>query len=96
MPDIHLRGHPVPWLITGAVLLAAPLLYVARLLKARHDLKHLPLHVLRGPDGMEAHISPLGAVIQRLYVPDAQGNLEDVVLGFDSMEPYAVLLCAAG
>ncbi|KAK9909437.1 hypothetical protein WJX75_002259 [Coccomyxa subellipsoidea] len=38
---------------------------------------------------MEVHISPLGGVIQRLFVPDIEGNLEDVVLGFDDMAPYA-------
>ena len=90
MPAMHLRSHPVPWLITGAVLLAGPILYAARRMKAWHYLRRLPTHVLQGPDGMEAHISPLGAVIQRLVVPDARGVLEDVVLGFDSIEPYAV------
>ncbi|CAL8467654.1 g7192 [Coccomyxa elongata] len=37
---------------------------------------------------MEVHISPLGGVIQRLLVPDAEGKLEDVVLGFDDMALY--------
>ena len=125
-----LRGNALPWIISGAAVLAVPLLYVGKKLKSWYQLKHLPTHVLKGPNGLEAHISPLGAVIQRLYVPDAQGNLEDVrqrgitflsfavvlamhalrtvadelsniftslfplqqvVLGFDSMEPYAVL-----
>ena len=37
---------------------------------------------------LEAHISDLGATIQRLYVPDANGALSDVVLGFDNPTDY--------
>ncbi|XP_010265811.1 PREDICTED: aldose 1-epimerase-like [Nelumbo nucifera] len=33
-------------------------------------------------------ISNYGATITSLLVPDKQGNLTDVVLGFDSLEPY--------
>lgn len=35
-----------------------------------------------------AKISNVGATITSLLVPDAQGNLADVVLGFDSLDPY--------
>ena len=35
-----------------------------------------------------AHITDLGATIQRLYVPDRNGKLEDVALGFDTAEEY--------
>jgi hypothetical protein len=73
-----------------AAAAALPAVHVVKKLKRRWDIKHLPVHVLRGPDGMEAHISPLGAVIQRFLVPDARGILADIVLGFDDMEPYAV------
>lgn len=38
--------------------------------------------------GLEAHILDLGATLQRLYVPDAEGRLADVVLGFDRPEDY--------
>ena len=38
--------------------------------------------------GLEAHITDLGATLQRLYVPDANGQLADVVLGFDCPEDY--------
>lgn len=36
-----------------------------------------------------AHITDFGATIHRLYVPDAKGQLDDVVLGFDTAEEYA-------
>ena len=44
--------------------------------------------VLKNSKGVEVHILAAGAVIQRLYVPDRLGKLEDIVLGFDSSEPY--------
>ena len=37
---------------------------------------------------MRAEISDLGATLVRLYVPDSEGNLADVVLGFDRPEQY--------
>lgn len=37
---------------------------------------------------LEAQISDFGATLVRLYVPDSQGNLADVVLGFDSAADY--------
>ncbi|XP_058108079.1 uncharacterized protein LOC131251412 [Magnolia sinica] len=37
---------------------------------------------------MVVKISNWGATITSLHVPDANGNLADVVLGFDTLEPY--------
>lgn len=39
-------------------------------------------------DNITVKISNWGATITSLLVPDAHGNMADVVLGFDSMEPY--------
>ena len=44
--------------------------------------------VLSTARGLEVHILPVGAAVQRLYVPDQQGKRADVVLGFDSGEDY--------
>lgn len=53
--------------------------------------------ILRNANGVEVTILHLGATIQSLLVPDIDGNLADVVLGFDSVEPYAVRLgCPSG
>ncbi|XP_077230270.1 uncharacterized protein LOC143863484 [Tasmannia lanceolata] len=41
-----------------------------------------------GNGSMAVKISNWGATITSVLVPDAQGNLADVVLGFDSLEPY--------
>ena len=35
-----------------------------------------------------AHITDFGATIHRLYVPDASGKLDDVMLGFEKPEDY--------
>lgn len=67
---------------------AKPAWALARRLKRAWDLRNLPLIVLRGSNGFEVHISPLGCVIQRLLVPSASGELDDVVLGFDALKPY--------
>uniref|UniRef100_A0A2P2KSH6 Uncharacterized protein MANES_14G171800 n=1 Tax=Rhizophora mucronata TaxID=61149 RepID=A0A2P2KSH6_RHIMU len=37
---------------------------------------------------MQVKITNLGCTITSLSVPDKDGNLADVVLGFDSVEPY--------
>ena len=42
--------------------------------------------ISRGP--MKAMISDYGATLVRLYVPDAKGQLADVVLGFDDCNGY--------
>ena len=39
-------------------------------------------------DGMSADVTNLGAILVRLFVPDAEGRAEDVVLGFDKAEDY--------
>ncbi|RZC67677.1 hypothetical protein C5167_011367 [Papaver somniferum] len=40
---------------------------------------------------MRVKISNYGCTITSLFVPDKNGNFADVVLGFDSLEPYLVL-----
>lgn len=45
------------------------------------------LYVLKN-SGLEAHITNFGATLHRLYVPDANGNMADIVLGFDTPEEY--------
>lgn len=45
-------------------------------------------YILKNKHGMEAHILNYGAVIKNLYVPDKNGNLDDVILGFDDIAGY--------
>lgn len=46
------------------------------------------LYTLRNDAGMEVEISELGGCIVALRVPDRNGKLADVVLGYDSYEGY--------
>ena len=38
---------------------------------------------------LQAEISDFGATLVKLFVPDSNGNMADVVLGFDSPADYA-------
>lgn len=46
------------------------------------------LYTLKNKNGMEAQITNFGAAIVNLLVPDKNGKVEDVVLGFDKLEDY--------
>lgn len=52
------------------------------------DGKEIKLYVIRNKKGMEAAVTNFGAVLVRLLVPDANGRLDDLVLGFDKGEDY--------
>ncbi len=45
-------------------------------------------YTLTNTNGVEATIMTYGGTIVSLRVPDRHGTLEDVVLGFDTLEPY--------
>ena len=44
--------------------------------------------VLRGADGFEARIITFGAALQALIAPDADGNCDDIVLGYDDLAGF--------
>ena len=44
---------------------------------------------LTGPTGLELRVAPIGGAILSLRVPDRNGRLDDVVLGYESPEAYA-------
>lgn len=46
------------------------------------------IHTLRNSKGMEARIATYGGIIVSLKVPDRNGKLDDIVLGFDSIDGY--------
>ncbi len=62
---------------------------------ARHVFGALPdgraveRAVLRGANGFEARVITFGATLQALMVPDAKGDCDDVVLGYDDLAGYA-------
>jgi len=46
------------------------------------------IYTLRNGRGMETRIMTYGGIVQSLKVPDKNGNLGDVVLGFDNLQGY--------
>jgi aldose 1-epimerase len=52
------------------------------------DGRHAELYTLRAPSGLEAQITNYGGIVVRLMVPDRDGQLANVSLGFDKVEDY--------
>lgn len=52
------------------------------------DGQQVSLFTISNANGMEARVINLGGIILSLTAPDREGNLEDVVLGFDSLDGY--------
>lgn len=50
------------------------------------DGKTVSMHTLKNKNGMSADITNFGAKIIRLFAPDKNGKMEDVVLGFDNLK----------
>lgn len=48
----------------------------------------ISLFTLRNANGVEVQISNFGGVVTHFIVPDRNGKMGDVVLGFDSVGPY--------
>lgn len=88
------------WTRTAGLAVGAVLIILA--LRAAHeelrsDGGH-PSHISDGWDGghppavlisngqLTMHVLPVGAIIQRLYVPDRHGQLADISLGFDDAD----------
>ena len=54
------------------------------------DGEVVDLYTLKNREGLIAKITNYGAILTEFYVPDRNGKLEDVVLGFDRLEDYFV------
>ncbi len=52
------------------------------------DGKRVDLFTLTNAGGMAVKITPYGAAVESLVVPDRNGKPADVVLGYDSLEDY--------
>ena len=52
------------------------------------DGRPVTLYTLAHANGLRADISDYGGLLVRLLVPDRQGSLVDVTLGFDTLEEY--------
>ena len=60
------------------------------------DGKTIGLYTLKNANGVVAQFTNLGAKLVTLYVPDAQGNMGDVVLGYATAAEYAACDNATG
>src|SRR5215207_1781897 len=52
------------------------------------DQQPVDLYTLTNSHGMEAKITNYGGILVSLKVPDRQGKLTDVVLGYDNLDSY--------
>lgn len=52
------------------------------------DGTEIYLYSMENSNGMKAEVINYGAILANLYVPDKQGRIEDVVLGYDKLEDY--------
>jgi aldose 1-epimerase len=52
------------------------------------DGQSIAIYTLTNRSGAEARITTYGGIVVSLKVPDRKGKLEDIVLGFDSLDEY--------
>ena len=52
------------------------------------DGTEVDIYTLTNSNGLVARITTYGAMVTELHVPDRNGNLADVVLGFDNLDAY--------
>ncbi|MGQ1787638.1 aldose epimerase family protein [Saccharicrinis sp. GN24d3] len=52
------------------------------------DSEKITLYTLTNSKGMVVKITNLGGIITSVVVPDKNGNMDDVVLGFDNLQQY--------
>jgi len=64
--------------------------------RAEIDSKKVELYTLKNSHGMIVRITNLGAKIEQVLVPDRNGKLGDVVLGYESIEQVRTGLPSAG
>ena len=52
------------------------------------DGKNVDLYTLTNANGLKAKITNYGGIVTSLQVPDRNGNLADIVLGYDTLDKY--------
>ena len=52
------------------------------------DGSQVELYTLKNKNGLEATITNYGGIVVSLTVPDKNGKLSDVVLGYDTLNDY--------
>jgi len=97
MPSSSLRAAALPLLTALSLLSPMPTLHAqppkpdsvtAKPFGKTTDGKAIQLYTLTNKKGMEADIATYGGTVIRLLVPDRDGKLGDVALGFGTIKPY--------
>ena len=52
------------------------------------DGRYVEIYTLKNEGGIEAKITNYGGIIVSLMTPDSEGNMGNIVLGFDSLDSY--------
>jgi len=52
------------------------------------DGQEVDLYTLTNDNGLQAEIMTYGGIVRTLLVPDRNGNLADIVLGYDTLDEY--------
>jgi aldose 1-epimerase len=52
------------------------------------DGREVTLYEMKNKNGMRVDITNYGGIIVRLFVPDRNGDLDDIVLGYDNLNQY--------
>src|SRR5690349_7410927 len=48
----------------------------------------IELYTIQNSHGLRARLTTYGGILLSLHVADGEGRLRDIVLGFDSIDPY--------
>ncbi len=67
-----------------------------RLFGTTKDGREVYAYEISNSKGMKAEIINFGAIVTKLFVPDAKGEVKDIVLGYDTVAEYEVNDCFFG
>lgn len=91
-------GHPTILPILAALCVLActsPLTYGDKKMSIEkrpfgktNDGQNVYLYILTNSNGLKTEILTYGGVVKSLYIPDRNGKLDDIVLGFDNLRDY--------
>jgi aldose 1-epimerase len=65
-----------------------PMIKITKSTYGKVNGKDVFLYTLAANDGTKVQITNYGGIVTSLFVPDRNGNLDDIVLGFDSLQGY--------
>lgn len=85
----HLKKVYFGFLLFGLLIGCQQSIQIRReLFQKQVDGKDVDLFTLKNSNGVKVQITNYGGKIVSIIVPDSQGNMRDVVLGYDSIDEY--------